>query len=92
MKIFLVYNHHAGFKRALKNLPFHLAKTIDIELGPIGLSDVYTLKSKGTWFIRPTTIRLSIGDIITRDKIDALSTTQLRDYVRARIEQLIDPP
>ena len=81
-----------GHLKPFKKLPFHLAKTIDEELVPVGLSGLFTLKRKGSWLIRPTAIKLCIGDVITRETIDILSTSQLRDHIREKIQALVEKP
>ncbi len=81
-----------GNLKPFKKLPFYLAKKIDKDLVPIGLSGLFTLKRKGSWHIQPITIKLKIGKRISREKIDALSTHELRDYVRDKIKDLVEEP
>lgn len=81
-----------GQLKPFKKLPFHLAKTINKELVPIGISGLFTLKRKGSWLIQPTVVKLCMGDVIPRKTIDTLSTTQLRDYVKEKIQALVNEP
>jgi len=81
-----------GRLKPFKKLPFHLAKTVNKELVPVGLSGLFTLKRKGSWLIQPTAIKLCLGEVISREKIDTLSTIQLRDYVKEKIQALIAEP
>ncbi len=81
-----------GKLKSFKKLPFYLAKKIDKELIPIGLSGLFTLKHKGSWLIQPTSLKLKIGEIISREKIDRFSSTELRDYVRESIQDLVEVP
>ena len=81
-----------GQLKPFKKLPFHLAKTINKDVVPIGLSGLFTLKRKGSWLIQPTLIKLSIGDRISRETIDSLSATELRDYVKEKIQALVEQP
>jgi len=77
-----------GKLRPFKKLPFFLAKQAFIPIVPIGLSGLFRLKSKGSWIIRPTTVKMKFGDIINLNTIQALSVTELRDYTREKIQDL----
>ena len=81
-----------GKIRPFKRLPFFLAKQIDKEIVPIGLSGLYKLKPKESWIIRPTTIKISFGKVISKEKIDELSSDELRDYVKNEIVKLVEKP
>jgi hypothetical protein len=58
----------------------------------MGLSGLFTLKSKHSWIIRPTTIKLKFGKAISRETIQQLSVEELRDLVREEILKLIERP
>ncbi len=73
-----------------KKLPFHLAKQADVPVIPIGLSGLFELKNKGSWLIRPRPITIKFGQPISPDKIRALTTEELRDFVRGTIQDLIE--
>lgn len=75
-----------------KKLPFLLAKQIDKGIVPVGLSGLYGLKQKETWIIRPTTLKICFGKVITREEIDHLSILDLREYVRNEIIKLVERP
>jgi 1-acyl-sn-glycerol-3-phosphate acyltransferase len=77
---------------SFKKLPFHLAKQVECEIVPIGLSGLFTLKRKGSWIIKPTTLKICFGDVISKEKIHSLSVIDLRDYVREKIQNLIERP
>lgn len=81
-----------GKLKPFKKLPFYLAKKIEKEVIPIGISGLFTLKRKGSWIIQPTPLKLKIGEKISREKIEKLSTTDLRDYVKEKIQELIEKP
>jgi len=66
-----------GNLRQFKKLPFYMAKQIDIEIVPIGISGLYKLKKKGSWFIHPTKIKINFGEPIPVEKIESLSTLEL---------------
>jgi 1-acyl-sn-glycerol-3-phosphate acyltransferase len=73
-----------------KKLPFHLAKQAGIPIIPIGLSGLFQLKHKGSWLIRPRPVTIKFGQPITPEKIESLSTEELRDFIREKIQDLID--
>ncbi|MBT3384629.1 MAG: 1-acyl-sn-glycerol-3-phosphate acyltransferase [Prolixibacteraceae bacterium] len=81
-----------GKMRPFKRLPFFLAKQINKEIVPIGLSGLYKLKPKESWIISPTTIKISFGKVISKETIDKLSSDELRDYVQKEIVNLVDKP
>ena len=81
-----------GFMRPFKKLPFYLAKQAGVELIPIGLSGLFKLKQKGSWHIRPTTLKVKFGDTISSETIKRLSIQELRDLTRDRIKGLIETP
>jgi len=53
---------------------------------------LYTLKRKGNWMIRPTTIKISFGPEVTPEQISSLSPGELRDFVQVEIGKLIERP
>jgi 1-acyl-sn-glycerol-3-phosphate acyltransferase len=73
---------------SFKKLPFHLAKQAGVPVIPVGLSGLFELKNKGSWLIRPRPVTIKFGQPIPRDKIQALTTEELRDYVRENIQDL----
>ncbi|UCE40754.1 MAG: 1-acyl-sn-glycerol-3-phosphate acyltransferase [Candidatus Aminicenantes bacterium] len=75
---------------SFKKLPFHLAKQAGVPVIPIGLSGLFELKHKGSWLIRPRPIKIKFGQPISPDKIRSLSTEELRDYIREKIQNLIE--
>lgn len=81
-----------GQLRQFKKLPFFLAKQIEGEIIPIGLSGLFTLKNKGSWFINQTTIKIKFGRMIPVETIKTLSTHDLRELVREKINQLVEYP
>jgi 1-acyl-sn-glycerol-3-phosphate acyltransferase len=81
-----------GKMKPFKRLPFFLAKQIDKGIVPIGISGLYKLNPKGSLIIRPTTIKISFGKVISKEKIDQLSTDDLRDYVKDEIAKLVEKP
>ncbi len=73
-----------------KKLPFYMARESGKPIVPIGLSGLYTILPKGHRVIRPGRAKIAFGDIITPEQAKNMSTTELRDYVKAKVEKLID--
>lgn len=72
-----------------KRLPFHLAKQAEVPIIPIGISGLFHLKRKGSWLIQPRPVSIKFGEPVDTDKIQTLSTEELRDEIRAKISDLI---
>lgn len=79
-----------GKLRKFKNFPFLLAKKANVEIIPIGISGLYTLKSKNSWIIKPNKIKIVFGTPISVETISNLETKKLRDKVREEILGLIE--
>jgi 1-acyl-sn-glycerol-3-phosphate acyltransferase len=79
-----------GNLRPFKKLPFFLAKQSGVDIIPVGLSGLFSLKSKRSWIIRPTTVTVKFGPPISRETIQSMSEEDLREKVRAEIEKLIE--
>lgn len=79
-----------GEMREFKKLPFYLAKKAEVDLVPIGLSGLYSLKPKRSWHIRPGKIKIKFGEIITSDQIKNMEVEEIRDLTYARIKSLIE--
>ena len=81
-----------GRLRPFKRLPFLLAKQAGVDLVPVGLSGLFSLKSKRSWHIRPGPLKLAFGRVIPAATVARLSIEQLRDLTRERILRLIETP
>lgn len=79
-----------GKLRQFKSFPFLLAKKGEVEILPIGLSGLYSLKNKNSWTINPNTIKIKFGKPITTVIIEELPTKELRDKVREEINSLVE--
>jgi 1-acyl-sn-glycerol-3-phosphate acyltransferase len=79
-----------GRLRPFKKLPFYLAKQVECEIVPIGLSGLYSLKKKGSWIIRPTALKIKFGTVIPIDDVNSFSVLELREIVKNRIQNLIE--
>jgi 1-acyl-sn-glycerol-3-phosphate acyltransferase len=78
-----------GKLRQFKSFPFLLAKKVDVEILPIGLSGLYTLKNKNSWLINPNKVKINFGKPIRVETIQELHTKELREHVREVIKDLI---
>jgi 1-acyl-sn-glycerol-3-phosphate acyltransferase len=81
-----------GRLRQFKRLPFHLAKNAGVDLVPVGLSGLFSLKNKGSWRIRPTRLKVAVGEAISAEEIGGRTVDELRHITRQRIEGLIERP
>ena len=71
-----------------KRLPFHMARDAGVDIVPVGMSGLYSLKNKHSWKINGVRLLVAIGDVITRGEIAACSVDELRALTRQRIAQL----
>lgn len=78
-----------GELRQFKSFPFLLAQKVGVEILPIGLSGLYTLKNKHSWIINPNKVKIKFGRPISVETIQELSTKELRENVREIIKDLI---
>jgi 1-acyl-sn-glycerol-3-phosphate acyltransferase len=74
-----------------KRLPFHLAKQAGVPIIPIGISGLFQLKQKGSWLIQPRPVTIKFGQPVDSESIQTLSTEELRDHIRTKIQNLINP-
>ncbi len=75
-----------------KRLPFLLAKQAGVDLVPVGMSGLFSLKSKRSWHIRPGPLKLKFGEAIPAAAVARLSIDELRDLTRERILRLVEWP
>ncbi len=73
-----------------KRFPFYIAKKAKVPILPVGLSGLFTLKSKNSWHIKGDYVKLKIGTPISIQTIRELSENELRDLTRQKIQQLIE--
>jgi len=79
-----------GKMQPFKKMPFMLAKDAAVELVPIGLSGLFSLKRKGSWHLNPTTIKMKFGDVISSEKVKDMKVEELRDEMYKRIAALVE--
>ncbi len=81
-----------GNLREFYTLPFQLAKNVGCDLIPIGMSGLYSLKSKNSWLIKPGRIKVKFGEAIDKDILSAADPKELKKIVRDRINSLVEYP
>ncbi len=81
-----------GELRDFKRLPFRFAKQAGVDLVPVGISGLFTLKSKNSWIMKPTKIKVHFGRIVSKEQIDRLSVSELRELMSRRIKSLVEYP
>ena len=79
-----------GALQQFKKGPFHLAKTADVPIVPVGLSGMWEVKRYKDPHWRPGRITVKIGKPIPVRTIRKMSVDALRDLTRASILDLID--
>ncbi len=79
-----------GDMKPFKKMPFHLAKNCGREIAPIGLSGLFSLKSKGSWLITPGRIQIKFGEPISIEEINNRSIDEIKEITREKIADLID--
>jgi 1-acyl-sn-glycerol-3-phosphate acyltransferase len=81
-----------GKLRPFKRLPFLLAKQAGVDLVPVGMSGLFSLKRKRSWRIHPGPLKLKFGELIPAAEVARLPIDELRDLTRERILGLIEWP
>ena len=79
-----------GKLRQFKKLPFYLAKQAKVDIIPIGISGLFTLNRKATYLITPTPVKIKFGELISKETITNLTEVEIRDFVKEKIQNLID--
>ena len=75
-----------------KKLPFIMAKRAEVDIIPMGLSGLFYLNRKGSFLIRPTTLKVKFGEPIPLEQIKRLSVDDLKVLTRLAIEGLVEYP
>lgn len=81
-----------GEMKPFKKLPFFLAKQLEMEIIPIGLSGLFHLLAKDSWILNRGEIKIKFGEPISVENIQKLTAIELRDLVRGKIASLIEYP
>ncbi len=78
-----------GEMRSFMRGPFLLAQKAKADIVPIGIIDSYKIKKVTHWLIQPGTIQLVFGEAIPYKETKNLSSKELRDLVKNKIQTLI---
>lgn len=70
--------------------PFLLAQRAQAPIVPIAMIGAFQIKRVHHWLIQPGTVKFVIGEVIHPETFQAMTSQQLRDLVRDRIQQLMD--
>ena len=79
-----------GEMKRFKKLPFRLAKDAEAEIVPVGVSGLFSLNHKGSITVRPGTIKIKYGKVVSSEKVKSLTEDELLEHVRSEIEGLIE--
>jgi len=69
---------------------FILAKEGGRDIIPVAISGAWEITHRGSWLISPGKMALRIGEPIPEHSFRDLSTSELRDMCKKRIEELLD--
>lgn len=69
--------------------PFLMAKKAKADIVPTAMIGAFKIKRVKHWLVRPGTAKFVIGDVILYDIFKELTTHELKDMVKHRIQQLI---
>jgi len=75
-----------------KKLPFFMAKEAGQPIVPMGISGLFSVKSKTSWHLNPGVVKIKFGTIISPEEIMEMSTVELRDFVKQKIMDLTEYP
>lgn len=70
--------------------PFLLAKKAGADIVPTAMIGMYKIKKVTHWLVRPGTVKFVFGDSIPYESFKDLSTRELKDMVKNRIQNLIN--
>lgn len=70
--------------------PFLMAKKAKADIIPTAMIGAFKIKRVRHWLVRPGTVKFVIGDVIPYESFKDLSTHDLKDIVKNRIQNLID--
>lgn len=81
-----------GRLREFKTMPFMLAREAGVPILPVGISGLYTLKPKRSWYVHPTPIHIRFGEPVPAETVRRKDARMLRDMVREKIRSLVTCP
>jgi len=79
-----------GEMRTFMRGPFLLAQKAKADIVPIAIVGAFEVKSVNHWLIRPGTIHMVFGETIGYEETKQLSSRDLKDLVKEKIQTLID--
>ncbi len=80
----------SGEMRTFMRGPFLLAQKTKADIVPIAIVGAYEIKTVNHWLIKPGTIYFVFGDVIPYNETKDLSSRELKDLVKNKIQILID--
>jgi 1-acyl-sn-glycerol-3-phosphate acyltransferase len=69
--------------------PFLLAKRAKADIVPTAMIGAFEIKRVKHWLVKPGTVKFVIGDVIAYEFFKDLSTHELKDLVKEKIQKLI---
>ena len=78
----------SGKMNPLKKGGFHMAKNTNTSILPIGFDGAFNFKPKNRFTLRPTTVTIRIGDIISKNIYDKSSINDLIDITTQKLKKL----
>ena len=79
-----------GKLKRFKKLPFHIAKEAEAAIVPVGVSGLFSINKKGTLLVKPGTIKIKYGNVVSAEKVKNSTDDELLEHVRNEIEGLIE--
>jgi 1-acyl-sn-glycerol-3-phosphate acyltransferase len=70
--------------------PFLMAKKAKVDIVTAAMIGAFQIKRVKHWLVKPGMVKFVIGDIITHESFKDLSTHELKDLVRKKIQKLIN--
>ena len=71
-----------------KKMPFQLAKDAKVGIVPVGMSGVYRLNRKHSFFFKPSVLKLKFGKPIAAEKVVNMDIDDLVECVRNQVLEL----
>ncbi len=81
-----------GKLRPFKRAPFDMARRAGVDLVPVAMVNAFNINRKGSWLIRPGKMVLRIGEPLSYDRIQGMSSAALKEAVHSRIALLLAQP
>lgn len=72
-----------------KKFPFIMAQKAGVEIIPIGMSGLWKVNNKNSWHINPGKIIFTFGKPISAETVKSMSTEDLMEYTKSKIQELI---